>query len=116
MDPSKSNVPSNFRQIEGPRMPCLSCRGSEEETCPWDVFGDEIIDRGQDMMETGSTPRQVRFNLYRFATSMIHGHLGRSNRKELPACVEDSIKETFPNTTIGEGGLVGFRPAPDEED
>jgi hypothetical protein len=112
MDPANNNAPNNFRQIEGPRMPCLSCQGSEEETYHWDVFAEEIIERGQEMVESGSTPGQVWFNLHRFATSMIHGHLGRSNRKEPPACVEDSIKETFLNRTIGEGGLVGFRPAP----
>jgi hypothetical protein len=92
-----------------PRMPCLSCQGSEEETCPWDVFGEEISERGQEMVESGSTPRQVWFNLHRFATSMIHDHhLGRLNQKEPPACIKDSIKETFPNRTVGEGGLVGF--------
>ena len=98
-------------------MPCLSCRGSEEESCPWDELGDEIIEHGQEMVESGSTPRQVRFHLCRLATTMIHGHLGRSNRKELPACVEDSIKETFPNSIVGEGaGFVGFRPAPQAHD
>jgi hypothetical protein len=105
-------VPNNARLIEGPRIPCLSCQGLEEETCPWDELGQEILDHGQEMVDSGSTPPQVRFNLYRLATSMIHGYLGRSNRKELPACVEDSIKEAFPNSAIGEGGLVGFRPAP----
>jgi hypothetical protein len=111
-DPS-DNVPKNVRrQIEGPRIPCLSCRGDLLETCPWDDFGEEIVERGQELVDSGSTPSQVRFQSYRLATNLIHGYLGRANRKELPACVEDSIKEAFKNTTIDEEGFVGFRPAP----
>jgi hypothetical protein len=85
------------------------------ETCPWDDLGQEIVERGQELLgavDFGLTPSQVWFHLYRLATNMIHGYLGRFNQKELPACVEDSIKEAFPNSTIGEEGFVGFRPPP----
>ena len=39
------------------------------------------------------TKKEVRFKLYRMATRWIHGFLGRSNHRELPACVIREIKD-----------------------
>ena len=55
--------------------------------------------------------RQRRFKMYQEMTRMIHGgYLGKGNRKELPLCVTEAIRNTFPNNDPAEA-FVGFKEA-----
>jgi hypothetical protein len=49
---------------------------------------------------------QIRFRLYRYATSWIHGYLGKGNRRELPQCVRTEIRDLAPESS---GNYVGFK-------
>ena len=60
------------------------------------------------------TEKQVRFKLYRHATFMIHGYLGKGVRIELPKCVRGEIMDLIP---APDGKYVGFKEASkDDED
>ena len=55
--------------------------------------------------------RQRRFKMYQEMTRLIHdGYLGKGNRKELPECVTEAIRDAFPNEDAKEA-YVGFRDA-----
>ena len=42
--------------------------------------------------------RQRRFKMYQEMTRLIHGgYLGKGNRKELPPCITEAIRNAFPN-------------------
>ena len=56
---------------------------------------------------------QRRFRMYRECTLLLHGHLGKENRKKLPSCITDEIRQAFPadkNTSY-----VGFKEAKDKK-
>jgi hypothetical protein len=55
----------------------------------------------------GKTNKEIRFMLYRHMCTVLHGYLGKHNRKELPLCVSFKIKEEFPEKN--EDDYVGFR-------
>ena len=55
--------------------------------------------------------RQRRFKMYQEMTRLIHGgYLGKNNRKELPTCITEAIRNAFPNDDP-EQAYVGFREA-----
>jgi hypothetical protein len=76
--------------------------------CKWIEYGQQITQTGDQLTSDGITPGQVRFQLYRLFTRLDHGVLTAGDRRELPACVEDSIKEHWPNNADA-GNYVGFR-------
>jgi hypothetical protein len=49
--------------------------------------------------------KQVRYQLYRHATTWIHGYLGRGKRIELPQCVRTEILDLAPES---DRSYVGF--------
>ena len=59
--------------------------------------------------------RQRRFKMYQEMTRLIHGgYLGKNNRKELPTCVSDAIRNAFPNEDPQEA-YVGYQEAKSTE-
>lgn len=48
----------------------------------------------------------LRFGCYRLASNLLYGYLGSGNRRALPVCVENFIKQTFPDP---QGFYVGFK-------
>jgi hypothetical protein len=54
------------------------------------------------------TNKEVRFQLYRHATTWMHGYLGKSRRIEIPQCVRTEILDMAPEPN---GQYVGFLPA-----
>jgi hypothetical protein len=73
--------------------PCLLSQGLyesivryyEDTLCNGSEGGDDVL-----------TSKQIRFRLYRHATSWIHGYLGRGKRIELPVCVRGEIMDLAP--------------------
>jgi hypothetical protein len=57
------------------------------------------------LRDTCLTNGQIRFYLYRHASSWIHGYLGKGIRRELPQCVRDLIRSLSPDP---DGNYVGF--------
>ena len=104
------------RTVEGPRSLCSACHrnilvGNVEE-CVWYRYEDVMIDYAAELLLAGKAPKQIRFNLYKLFTRLSQGTLGWRNRIPPPACVEDRIKDAFPNTDPVEGDYTCFRPAP----
>jgi hypothetical protein len=67
---------------------------------------DYLMWRGDEMLDGGSLPKEIRYELYRTATKFYHGYLGKGNRKELPACITGEIKDSFPAPG---GNYSGFK-------
>jgi len=55
---------------------------------------------------------KIRYALYRSFTYARYERLGKNNRIKLGRCVEDKIKELFPNPEGVE--YTGFQPADEE--
>jgi len=101
---------------------CFICGGTP---CEWDEYGAEMLenleatypkdDQGQHIDPSTGLPvplNTVRFALYQSFIYLKYGHLGRFNRIPLPQCIEDKIKETYPDP---DGNFVGFQAAPGRE-
>ena len=56
--------------------------------------------------------KKIRYALYRSFTYARYGQLGKNNRIKLGRCVEDKIKELFPNPEGVE--YTGFQPADED--
>jgi hypothetical protein len=67
---------------------------------------DYLMWRGEEMIDAGHLPREVRYELYQTASKFYHGYLGKGNRKELPACITGEIKDSFPAPG---GNYTGFK-------
>lgn len=59
------------------------------------------------------SPAAARYELYRAYIFAEHGHLGFGNRRVVPLCVRDFIREMFPDP---KDNYVGHVEAPDIED
>ena len=47
------------------------------------------------LVGSDATNKQKRFTAYKQFTYIIEGPLGKGNRKELPSCVVNKIRETW---------------------
>jgi hypothetical protein len=72
---------------------------------PTDVDGNRIDASSHEI----ASMKQIRYALYRAFTYAQYGHLGKGNRIKLGKCVEEKIKELFPNPDGEE--YTGFLPA-----
>ena len=59
------------------------------------------------------TSKKIRFALYRIASGIVHGRLGKGVRKELPKCVVDEIHLHAPKEEEEE--YVGFKANKEHE-
>ena len=80
--------------------PCLLRQGLYDSITEYE---DEI--RQSDADET-LTNKQMRFKLYRHATTWMHGFLGKRRRIEIPQCVRTEILDLAPESN---GAYVGFK-------
>lgn len=76
----------------------------------------DLYEETQEDDNNNLTSKEIRFRLYRHATSWIHGFLGKGRRIELPLCVRGEIVDLAP-AERGET-YVGFKAAgsADQED
>jgi hypothetical protein len=79
--------------------PCLLEEGLYEELAL-------AYELGLDPDFTFLTNKEIRFRLYKHATSWIHGYLGKDNRIELPQYVTTEIRHLAPESS---GFYVGFK-------
>ncbi len=68
-----------------------------------------LVTPGASTSPTTAAHKEIRFNLYRRFTFLSEGKLGWKERIETPACVEDIIKDEFPNNDPREGDYTCFR-------
>lgn len=100
-----------IRIFEAIPMECPFKDGCRQKPCVFinEAGREDALDYAITQFEEGYEPRQVRFYLYKLYTTLIHGHLGKKNRKKLPCCVENRIAELFPNEDGAD--RVGFKEA-----
>ena len=80
------------------RSPCLVAN-----------VGNKLIDKGWRLKQKNSLQnKQVRFRLHRRFAHLIYGVLGLGNRVPPPKCIEQIIKDNFPNEDGA--AFVGHKP------
>jgi hypothetical protein len=68
---------------------CPHCSESPCQFLQWQ----EELKRIVDCMNPDKSNKQKRFELYRHVTRRPHGTLGKGNRKPLPSCFEQSMRD-----------------------
>lgn len=90
----------------GKVQPKVICEYCKENPCVMEVHYDHLMEVGEFEESLQRKNKEVRFKLYREATRLLHGYLGRQVRKELPGCVVRDIHDAYPEPNSGE--YVGF--------
>ena len=49
---------------------------------------------------------QIRKQCYKVFMTLLHGSLGRGNRRELPRCIVDAIRDEYPDEVY-----MGYKPS-----
>ena len=98
------------RSIEGPRKPCPACCGIIVTPCIWYENEHELVTQGNRMKSEGMTSKQIRYQLYRHWIRLEYGILAHNDRREIPACVEDTIKENWSND-VNDGNYICYKTA-----
>jgi hypothetical protein len=106
--PVNNHAPVPLFANERVRAPCPACQGGRVAECVWYDAEAALTTLSSDLVNLGKTNNQIRYALNQKYMKLTHGTMGRGNRKELPACVEDIIKGSFPNTA-SEGTYTGFQ-------
>jgi hypothetical protein len=81
-------------------VPCLLEQGLYDSIAE---YGESLHDNESD---NSLTNKQIRFQLYRHATTWMHGYLGKRRRLEIPQCVRTEILDIAPESN---GDYVGFK-------
>jgi hypothetical protein len=84
---------------EDPLDHLWSCKHCGKSPCDWPSIHPDIIQYAHqlDTDETGLSNAARRFRLYKRATFLIHGHLSRGDRRQLPECVVEEIHTWYPD-------------------
>ena len=72
--------------------PCVWC---EKKPCVLKQEKDSLAEIAVYGQSTGADMKEIRFRMYRHVTQVIHGYLGRGERRRLPKCCEEGIKDMF---------------------
>jgi len=96
--PHPPTAPShNFVSVECDGH-CPSCG---EDPCDWVVVGPHIVksifQRNGDAEISGPLTKASRFSAYGMFTRAKYGELGKGNRKKLPDCVTNGLRDNFPD-------------------
>jgi hypothetical protein len=91
-----------------PRQECQHCHATP---CVINVdqMYDNLMEVGHDMEATGYSNHEIRYRLYRDASTILFGRQGAGVRKKLPLCVEGDIRDAYPNPPNVQ--YVGFQEA-----
>ena len=115
-DDDSNDPPIKKEKIIGPPRRCKYCRQRPCIMADGELYN-ALVGYFEDYIEPEYeqkmiTEKEVRFKLYRHATFLIHGYLGRGVRKELPTCVRGEIIDLVPSP---DGKYVGFKEAKSED-
>jgi hypothetical protein len=89
-----------------------ACKFCENSPCLLnkDSFYEDMVYVAEGFEDCGLTNKQIRFELYGFASKFLFGSLGRGVRKKIPHCIIAEIHDVFPAKNVNE--YVGFKEAP----
>ena len=110
-------------QLEAENAEDICCYTYGKTPCEWLEFGTPALDAIEHKfnvetaieqgymveVETGKRVpnNRIRFSFYQMFTYEKFGHLGRGNRIKIPSCVEDVIKEKFPDLDGNYTNFIG---------
>jgi hypothetical protein len=87
---------------------CMECSSS-----PCIVLQDEcsnITEIGETHEAMGKTMKDIRFTLYCYMSKVLHGYLGKGNRRKLPDCI--TTREVYDSYPKKNGDVyTGFHDA-----
>jgi hypothetical protein len=84
------------------------CQQCLYERCIWELNKERIIDDNNALLSAEASNKERRFFGYKQMTFALHGHLGKGQRRELPCCVVDGIREMWPEE---DRKYTGYRDA-----
>jgi hypothetical protein len=86
----------------------LYCSHCDQDPCYWGFFCYEIEMIVAQTLDLEAEPNNCKRKVaYRQLTYMLHGFLGKENRKELPKCCVEGIRGLYPNHSGI--GYMGFK-------
>jgi hypothetical protein len=93
------------------------CNHCKQDPCEWSSLGRIIVEavRAENTATTGDRAvanKSYRFAAYRTYARVKYGYLGKGNRKPLPHCVTNGIRDNFPDPMCA---YVGFQLTNEEE-
>ena len=86
----------------------MKCSICNDAPCHRVRFEDVIRSEGELLGAANNAPDAARYRLYRIYITAVHGVLGFRNRRVVPTCVRDFIRELFPDPI---GDYVGHLAA-----
>ena len=105
----EEEMPDDLPQEENEETPtedewlCLLCGKSPCLFLQWQ----EELERVVDIMYPEVTNKAKRYHMYRHMSRQLHGPSGKHNRKPLPICFSNGLRDLFPSKDY-----VGFQPSP----
>jgi hypothetical protein len=88
---------------------CPHCSESPCQFLQWQ----EELERIVDCMNPDKSNKQKRFELYGHVTRRRHGTLGKGNRKPLPSCFEQGMRDLYPSEKYT-GYQTAYNSGPDD--
>lgn len=108
-------------EAEETRKICPNCAATLRGTpsgCDFEVHRERLMEVGHEVIAEGRddlVPKQIRFPMYQEFIFLTWGKLGLRNREQIYVCVNERIRDEFPNTFL-DGDYVGFREAAGTDD
>jgi hypothetical protein len=76
---------------------CPPCDFCCQQPCDWEIFGDQIVEECDEMVENGIPKNEIHFHVYKLYTHLKHGVLQSYDHHELPVCVRGEIMDRYPD-------------------
>lgn len=94
------------QRLLGSNMVCDSCK---KASCIWDEHEDSILEKVSDWKIYGrfQSNSTLRKKCYQYFAAVLYGHLGHGNRRELPECIVENVRQILPNENASE--YMGFK-------
>ena len=86
----------HFEEINAAIEEAAPCHHCGQNPCVVESEYSNMMRLGTQMEEARYPKNEIRFALYRYMSSVLHGYLGAGNRKELPRCVVGEIRDGWP--------------------
>ena len=85
---------------------CAHCR---QEICVWRQFAEKnkcSMLRLRRLVQSGGRAAKARKTLFQQISRQTNGKMGAGNRRRLPVCVEDNVRQMFPSE---DGKYMGYK-------
>jgi hypothetical protein len=94
----EEELPDNPPSVEHEEPPedAWFCPKCSDSPC-WFLQWQQEIEVCVSVMSPDLSNKQKRYQLYRHITRRRHGMLGKGNRRPLPSCIEEGMKDLYPS-------------------